>query len=112
MSSERKPEPATDTAGLAEQPFAWVVPGDDNSYGDGWLAARIDADGEFTKPLYARPQSAALDAKDRKIDALRDALKEIADFPRPQGGSFRWGIGCAYSHIQARARAALKEIGS
>jgi hypothetical protein len=36
----------------AAKPFAWVLPGDDNARDDGWLDARIDRQGEFTKPLY------------------------------------------------------------
>lgn len=39
----------------ADQPVAWVIPGDDNAYANGALDARISQEGEFTRPLYARP---------------------------------------------------------
>jgi Lar family restriction alleviation protein len=40
---------------LAELPAAWVIPGDDTASMNGFIDARIDCQGEFTKPLYARP---------------------------------------------------------
>lgn len=39
----------------ADQPVAWIIPGDDNAYANGALDARISQEGEFTRPLYARP---------------------------------------------------------
>jgi len=36
-------------------PFAWVLPGDDTARDDGFIDARIDREGEFTKPLYTTP---------------------------------------------------------
>lgn len=51
------------------QPFAWVIPGDDNVRHDGWLDARIDQHGEFSKPLYSLEQ----------IIAAIEALTPIAE---------------------------------
>jgi hypothetical protein len=39
----------------ADQPVAWIIPGDDNARADGSIDARISEEGEFTKPLYAQP---------------------------------------------------------
>ena len=39
------------------QPVAWVIPGRDNASVDGWIDARAERGGEFTRPLYAQPAS-------------------------------------------------------
>lgn len=35
-------------------PCAWTIPGDDTADMNGFIPARINSEGEFTKPLYAR----------------------------------------------------------
>ena len=40
------------------EPYAWVVPGDDQSRPSGSIDAMAWREGEFTKPLYAQPQAA------------------------------------------------------
>ncbi len=42
-----------------QQPFAWVMPGDDHANVNGWLDCRISSEGEFTKPLYEHPAPVA-----------------------------------------------------
>jgi hypothetical protein len=36
-------------------PYAWTIPGDDTADVNGFISARINREGEFTKPLYSRP---------------------------------------------------------
>lgn len=53
------PRPCCDLARAADEPsdtpVAWIIPGDDNAYSNGAIDARISQEGEFTRPLYARP---------------------------------------------------------
>ena len=56
------------------KPVAWVLPGDDKERDGGWLDARIDDEGEFTKPLY--DESAILQAKE---EGRREGLREAAE---------------------------------
>jgi hypothetical protein len=51
-----------------EQPVAWVIPGDDNAKGNGFIDAMAWRGGEFTRALYAA-SSAALDAPKAWTDA-------------------------------------------
>ena len=39
----------------SDKPVVWVVPGDDNANMNGFVDARFDREGEFTRPLYAKP---------------------------------------------------------
>ena len=67
--------PRTDAA-VAKfiKPVAWVLPGDDKERDGGWLDARIDDEGEFTKPLY--DESAILQAKEEgRREGMREALR-------------------------------------
>lgn len=41
-----------------ERPYAWVLPGDDTANCNGWIDARVNEWGEFTKPLYEHPPEA------------------------------------------------------
>ena len=45
------------------EPVAWVIPGDCNEDVNGYLPARINREGEFTRPLY--PESALLAERER-----------------------------------------------
>jgi hypothetical protein len=54
------------TEGAMRKPDAWVIPGDDTAKMDGTIDARIDREGEFSKPLYAIPA----DARERVARAL------------------------------------------
>lgn len=45
------------------QPFCWVIPGSDTADVNGFIDARVDRLGEFTKPLYVEP-AAAENARD------------------------------------------------
>jgi len=56
-----------------EQPFAWVIPGDDNANANGFLGAMCYKHGEFTKPLYVSPASPLLPGLEPRIDSDIDA---------------------------------------
>jgi hypothetical protein len=51
------------------QPLAWVIPGDDTADANGFIAARVSCEGEFTKPLYGHPPTA-------RISDLESLLRE------------------------------------
>jgi hypothetical protein len=37
------------------EPVAWTIPGDENADMNGFIPARMNREGEFTRPLYAHP---------------------------------------------------------
>lgn len=61
-------------SGDDEAPVAWVIPGNDNGDMLGFISAMAWREGEFTRPLFARPQSAAV----RDEAAIRNAALEDA----------------------------------
>lgn len=62
-------------------PFAYVIPGDDNAYGDGWLDCRVSPQGEFTAAVYSQKEidrlTTELEAKDIEWQ-LQEHLKDKA----------------------------------
>jgi hypothetical protein len=50
----------------APEPVAWVIPGDDTAKMDGSIDARIDQEGEFSRPLWGVPGG---------LDAARERLE-------------------------------------
>lgn len=54
----------------AGEPVAWILPGDDNESANGFIDARVNSEGEFTRPLYtAPPTHTALQARVRELEA-------------------------------------------
>lgn len=80
---DASPERVEESADVRQVPVAWVLPGDDHERDGGWIDARINREGEFTKPLYAAPEP-AVNEPEQTIPAW---INEALDFePSKQFG--------------------------
>lgn len=72
------------SGGVAAEPVAWVIPGDDNANLDGSIDARAFREGEFTRPLYEHPPVAA----------------EPVNWMDDPSADARWNAGLDYALVQ------------
>jgi len=60
-------------------PFAWVIPGDDNARGDGFLDAMAWESGEFSLPLYRAAKSIKAGEWRNRADGLCELIVPAPD---------------------------------
>ena len=76
-------------AAAEAEPVAWVIPGQDTARDDGFLNARMDRDGEFTRPLYAHPPATGSDNYVGYCRYSHDDLKRIKMCDSDADGAFK-----------------------
>ena len=95
-----------------QEPFAWVLPGDDNVSFHGFIDARITREGEFTRPVFTHPapKQEAPDIKAMVDRFLRWKLPK--DFSPDAGISFHAEYNVEYMAKQGKPPCRHEPIGT
>lgn len=90
-------------AAPAPEPVAWILPGDDNEDVNGFIPARINREGEFTKPVYGPDLLAYAD----RMRAERDGWKTLSPCELMAGNAALMEYG---KHWEGRAETAERQL--
>lgn len=87
------------------EPYAWVIPGDDQARDSGSIDAMAWREGEFTKPLYAQPSAAGMSRDDAEslVFDLLDAARSLDQTET----AFRRGAREYYEEMRDKVISAL-----
>lgn len=97
-------------------PYAWTIPGDDTADVNGFIAARVDQRGEFTKPLYAAgklPTARALVCREvcqRAVEIIKDATTQPPSPELRDDEFIAWTCRCRFINMD-RNEAMCAECG-
>lgn len=87
------------------EPYAWVIPGDDQSRPSGSIDAMAWREGEFTKPLYAQMPAAGM-SRDDAESLVFDLLDAARSFDQAET-AFRRGAREYYEEMRDKVISAL-----